>query len=71
MTTEVTINDITGATPFDVYICDTSQITCVYITTITTTPFVFNIPVLLEGQPSYVLKIVDDNNCIITQTLTP
>jgi hypothetical protein len=71
MTTEVTINDITGVTPFDVYICDTSQITCVYITTITTTPFVFNIPVLLEGQPSYVLKIVDDNNCIITQTLTP
>jgi hypothetical protein len=71
MTTEITINNITGASPYDVYICDSSQITCVYISTITTTPFVFNVPVLLEGQSSYVLKIVDDNGCPITQTLTP
>jgi hypothetical protein len=71
MSTEITINNITGATPFDVYLCDTSQISCVYISTITTTPFVFNVPTLLEGQTSYVLKIIDDNDCIITQTLTP
>ncbi len=71
MTTEVTINNITGASPYDVYICDSSQITCVYISTITSTPFMFNIPVLLEGQTSYVLKIIDDNGCQITQILTP
>lgn len=71
MATEITINNITGASPYDVYICDSSQITCVYISTITTTTFVFNVPVLLESQSSYVLKIVDDNGCPITQTLTP
>jgi hypothetical protein len=71
MATEITINDIIGASPYDVYICDSSQITCVYISTITTTPYIFNVPVLLEGQSSYVLKIIDDNNCSITQTLTP
>jgi hypothetical protein len=71
MPTQVTINDITGATPFDVYICDDPITSCVYVDTINSFPLVFNLPTIMDGQSSYTLKIVDDNGCTITEILTP
>jgi hypothetical protein len=69
MPTQITINTISGATPYDVYICDNPIITCVYIDTISTVPYIFNVPSLLDGQLSYTLKIVDNNGCSVEEIL--
>lgn len=72
MPTTITINNISGATPYDVYVCDSSEITCIYIETITSgdLPTNVNVPSVMEGQSSYVLKIIDNNNCVVKETLT-
>jgi hypothetical protein len=57
MPTNITINNITGSSPFDV-------------DTVSTLPYSFDVPIILEGLMSYSLKIVDDNNCSITEILT-
>jgi len=69
MPTEITITSISGATPFDVYICDDPITTCVYVDTISSVPYVFNLPSLLEGQTSYNLKVVDNNGCTVEDNL--
>jgi hypothetical protein len=71
MPTQVTINNITGATPFDIYICDDPITTCVYVNTITGTTLTFALPTIMDGQTSYTLKVVDNNGCQITEILTP
>jgi hypothetical protein len=70
MPTIVTINDITGATPFDIYICDNPITTCIYIDTVSSVPYSFDIPLVFEGQNDYTLKIVDNNDCEIIEILT-
>ena len=70
MPTNITINDITGTTPFDIYICDDPITTCVYIDTINTLPYTFVVPSILDGQLSYYLKVIDELNCTVIQNLT-
>lgn len=72
MPTNITINDITGTTPFDIYICNSGLTTCIYVDTINNTsfPYDFQIPSIIEGQLSYKLKVVDDDGCIKILTLT-
>lgn len=69
MPTVITINDISGATPFDIYICGDPIANCVYSTTITTFPTNIVIPTILQG-PSYTLKVIDDNGCESFKILT-
>ena len=69
MPTQITINDVTATTPYKVYLCDDPITTCVYITTINTVPYNFFIPLAIDGQPSYNLKIVDDKNCVVIKNL--
>lgn len=69
MAIQVTISDITGQTPFDIYICQPSGNSCFYINTITSIsefPYIFDIPEPYNTGTSYMLKAVDFNNCIIT-----
>lgn len=70
MPTTITINNMTGASPFDVYLCDNPITTCVYITTTSSFPYTFNVPGLLSTQDDFTIKVVDNNNCEITQVLT-
>lgn len=70
MPTDITINDITGSTPYDVYLCDNPITTCFYVDTISVLPYTFEVPSILSNQNDFTLKIVDNNDCIITQTLT-
>jgi hypothetical protein len=72
MPTEITITSVSGATPFDVYICDDPITLCVYVDTITVSnvPFSFNVPSILDGQTSYNLKVVDNNGCSVEDNLT-
>jgi len=66
MAVQVTINSITGQSPFDIYICQSNGTGCFYISTITSTPYVFDIPEPYNNSASYQLKVIDSNNCTIT-----
>lgn len=68
MPTQITINSITGLPPFNIYISDNILNPAIYVTTITSAPYTFNVPIILENSPEYILKIVDSNGCIIYYT---
>jgi hypothetical protein len=67
MAVQVTINSLTGTSPYDVYICDGSVSNCVYIATISSPPYVFDVPPPLDTETSLCVKVIDTNGCIITQ----
>jgi uncharacterized protein YfaP (DUF2135 family) len=66
MAIKVTISDITGTTPYDIYICQPDGTSCFYINTINTNSYQFDIPVPYDTDTQYMLKVIDNNNCIIT-----
>jgi hypothetical protein len=65
MPTNININNISGATPFNVYLCDSLNVTCIYIDTIPSTslPYDFEVPTIMSSQTSFNLKVVDNNGC--------
>jgi len=70
MAVQVTISSVTGQSPYDVYVCQTNGSACFYITTISSTPYIFDIPVPYNNLSAYMLKLIDGNNCIISGTTT-
>lgn len=66
MQLQVTIFDITGKTPFDIYVCEGNGQNCLYINTIETRSYQFIIPSPYNLLDTYVLKVVDANKSIIT-----
>lgn len=68
MAVKVTISDITGATPYDIYICQPNGSSCFYINTITylQLPYEFDIPIPYNTATEYMLKVIDNNNCVIS-----
>jgi len=72
MAIQATISNITGQTPFDIYVCQPSGDSCFYINTITNVelPYVFDIPEPYNTGTSYMIKAVDYNNCLITGVTT-
>lgn len=71
MPTNITINNVTGAQPFDIYVCDSPISTCIYVATINTVdiPYSFDIPPVYSTLTEFVVKVVDNNDCIVTDTL--
>jgi len=68
MAVQVTINGITGQSPYDVYICQSNGTGCFYISTTSVIPYVFDIPEPYNNSAAYMLKVIDSNNCIISGT---
>jgi hypothetical protein len=66
MAIQVTISSITGQSPYDIYICQTGGTSCFYMTTIGSVPYVFDIPAPYNTSDAYMLKIIDNNGCVIT-----
>ena len=62
---QVTINSVTGTSPYDVYICQSNGTGCFYIATTSSIPYTFDIPVPYDTATSYMLKLIDANNCLI------
>lgn len=60
-----------GASPFDVYTCDTGYTTCVYVATITSgeIPYQFVVPSIQQSMNPIGLKVIDNTGCIIEQNL--
>jgi hypothetical protein len=71
MPTNITINNVTGAQPFDIYVCDSPITTCIYVSTINTVdiPYSFDIPLVYSSLTEFIVKVVDNNDCIVTDTL--
>lgn len=71
MPIDITINDISGQTPFDIYVCNTGQTYCVYSATITSgdLPYTFEVPIPFLDSTGVNLRIVDDNDCQINELL--
>jgi hypothetical protein len=72
MPTNITISGLGGSSPFDVYVCDPTITTCIYVSTIASIdlPYVFEIPAVFSTLTDFVVKVVDDNDCIITSNLS-
>jgi len=72
MPTDITISNISGSTPFDVYVCNTGYTTCIYVSTINSgdLPYTFEIPPIYSSLTDFIVKVVDDNNCEILETIS-
>ncbi len=72
MGVQVTINNITGQTPYDIYVCQVDGSGCFYISTINNSsfPYIFDIPSPYDLSPNYMVKAIDANNCIISGNST-
>lgn len=68
MPVKVTISNVTGLTPYDIFICQTDGTNCFFISTQSTFPYEFDIPEPNDTWTSYMLKLVDSNDCVITGT---
>ena len=66
MAIQVTIENITGQTPYDIYICQTGGTGCFYMTTISSVPYSFDIPSPYDTSLAYMVKIIDNNGCVIS-----
>jgi hypothetical protein len=71
MPSVININLLNGASPFDVYTCDTGYTTCVYVATITSgeIPYQFVVPSIQQSMNPIGLKVIDNTGCIIEQNL--
>jgi hypothetical protein len=67
MNKQITITNITGAAPYDVYICDNTYGSCIYIDTIYgfDLPYSFLVPYTFLSFTDVGVKIIDSNNCTI------
>ncbi len=82
MSQQVTITSVTANTPVEIYYCDSTSGSCVYVSTVSVFPFTFDVPPPYDEQ-NIVIKIVDTQNCedgfvipitptpTVTQTSTP
>jgi len=66
MAIQVTINNIVGQPPYDIYICQSGGMNCFYMTTINSVPYSFDIPAPYNTSSAYMLKVIDNNGCVIT-----
>lgn len=76
MSRQVTISSVTANTPVEIFYCDSMSGSCVYVGTVATFPFVFDVPPPYDEE-NIIIKIVDTQGCIdgetifITPTPTP
>lgn len=71
MPTRITISELSGSSPFDVYTCNTNLTNCIYISTINSgdIPYEFDLPFIMEGMGSFTVKVIDNNDCVVTENL--
>jgi hypothetical protein len=65
---KVSINGITGQSPYDIYVCQSSINDCIYINTISGTTYSFDLPKPFDNNVEYILKVIDNNGRVITKT---
>lgn len=71
MAVRVYINGLTGGTePYDVFVCQPNNTSCFYMSTINDSdfPYEFDIPQPYDNSAAYLIKLIDNKNCIISGT---
>jgi len=68
MSQQVTITSVTANTPVDISYCNSMSASCVFVSTVATFPFVFDVPPPYDEQ-SFVIKIEDTQGCIYYETV--
>ncbi len=72
----ITITNITANTPVDIYYCDSTSGSCVFVSTVATFPYQFSVPPPYD-ESNILIKIIDTQGCVygefvpITPTPTP
>lgn len=65
---EVTIPSVTANTPVDISYCDSIGLNCVYVATVATFPFTFDVPSPYSDD-DFTVKIVDVYNCEVLKPI--
>jgi hypothetical protein len=63
MSQQVTITSVTANTPVEIFYCDSTSGSCVYVSTVAVFPYTFNVPPPYN-ETNFVIKIEDVNGCI-------
>jgi hypothetical protein len=63
MSQQVTITSVTANTPVDIYYCNSTSGSCVYVSTVEIFPYTFNVPPPYD-ETNIVIKIEDINGCV-------
>lgn len=66
MPVEVTINNVSGSSPFFLYICDNTLTSCFYATSFSGAPFTYDVPSPWDTMNDFCVKIIDDGGCEAT-----
>ncbi len=65
MAASITITNITGSSPYDIYVCNSYGGGCVLVGSGTTTvPVTITLPSVFDFAPLVTIKIVDSNDCV-------
>ncbi len=72
MSQQVTITSVTANTPVEIYYCDSTSGSCVYVSTVSVFPYTFDVPPPYDEE-NIVIKIVDTQSCVdgIVIPITP
>jgi len=72
MSARLTIQSITGTSPYDFYVCDIYENNCSLLGSVSTDSpdQIFTLPALFNFAPQIMVKMVDANNCEIKKILT-
>ncbi len=63
MSQQVTITSVTANTPVEIFYCDSTSGSCVYVSTVSVFPYTFDVP-SPYNETDFVIKIEDVNGCI-------
>lgn len=71
MTKQITITNLVGTSPYDIYICTSAFTSCNYYSTITVgeIPYTITVPFPFLSYTSYGILAIDSNGCEIKQTI--
>ena len=64
MSQQVTITSVTANTPFDIYYCDSTSGSCIFVSGITSLPYTFMVPPPYDEQ-NIVIKLIDGQGCVV------
>jgi hypothetical protein len=67
MPINVVISGVTGLSPYNVYVCDPSLVSCTWINQITSgqIPYTFELPFIFQSFSDFAVKIIDNNGCSV------
>lgn len=66
---EITINNIIGLSPFNIFLCDEQALNCFWVGVTTDTSFVFIVPSPYDELSDICIKIIDGNGCAIKECI--